>query len=60
MSQSTFDVRFSGPRDHELRMAHQVAFTRIHEARAATDYRAEVSKAVQELIDACEAYTLTR
>ncbi|CAN5544268.1 hypothetical protein BH24ACT26_BH24ACT26_07050 [soil metagenome] len=43
-------------RDEELRYAHQRAFAKIFEARSSKDSRAAVSSAVQELIDACEAY----
>ena len=46
-------------RDSDLRAAHQTAFNRIREARDHASYRDEVRKAVEELIDACEAYTAT-
>ena len=50
-------VRVRPNRDDELRDAHQRAFTKMHEASARADRRRVVSEAVQELIDACEAYT---
>jgi hypothetical protein len=43
-------------RDEELRLAHQLAFDKILEARSNPGYREVVTKAVEELIDACEAY----
>jgi hypothetical protein len=53
-------VDFSQPRDFELRLAHRRAFARISEAKLAADYQVAVSRAVTELIEACEAYTLAR
>ncbi len=44
-------------RDSALRAAHQEAFAKIARARTSADHRAEVALAVDELIDACEAYT---
>jgi hypothetical protein len=43
-------------REDELREAHQRAFDKIQSATARPDYREAVSRAVAELIDACEAY----
>jgi hypothetical protein len=43
-------------RDAELRGAHQRAFTKIHGAKGSADYRDSVARAVEELVDACEAY----
>jgi hypothetical protein len=53
-------VQFSDIRDHELRLAHQRAFTKMAEARSADDASDRVSRAIDELIEACEAYTLVR
>jgi hypothetical protein len=47
-------------RDEELRSAHRRAFTKISEAGAAADRGRAISLAVEELIDACEAYTQAR
>jgi hypothetical protein len=53
-------VQFSDIRDHELRLAHQRAFMKMAEARSADDASDRVSRAIEELIEACEAYTLVR
>jgi inorganic pyrophosphatase len=53
-------VQFSDIRDHELRLAHQKAFTKMAEARSADDASDRVSRAIEELVEACEAYTLVR
>jgi hypothetical protein len=53
-------VQFSDIRDHELRLAHQRAFTKMAAARSSDDSSHQVSKAIEELIEACEAYTLVR
>jgi hypothetical protein len=53
-------VEFLEARDHELRLAHRLAFLKISRARSAADSRAAVNQAVEELIDACAAYTLAR
>ena len=50
-------VYFSEARDNDLRIAHQQAFMKISQARLTGDYQAAVRTAVDELIDACEAYT---
>ncbi|MFN2488274.1 MAG: hypothetical protein ABR529_00730 [Actinomycetota bacterium] len=44
-------------RDEQLRWAHKRAFDKISEARTTDNHLAAVKDAVQELIDACEAYT---
>jgi hypothetical protein len=46
-------------RDEVLRSAHRRAFSQIIEARATEHHEAAVRRAVEELIDACEAYTVT-
>jgi hypothetical protein len=53
-----YKVEFSDVRDHELRRAHQVAFTKIAAARSSDDSTLQVSKAIEEIVEACEAYTL--
>ena len=53
-------VDFSQARDFRLRLAHRRAFTKISKARLASDHQAAVSSAVDELVEACEAYTLDR
>jgi hypothetical protein len=53
-------IDFTQVRDEELRLAHRRAFAKISQARLADDYRATVRMAVEELIDACETYTLAR
>lgn len=53
-------IDFLQPRDHELRLAHLRAFAKISQAGLAEDYQAAVSGALQELVDACEAYTHSR
>jgi hypothetical protein len=40
-------------RDGELRQAHQVAFSKM---AAGTGRHQEIALAIEELIDACEAY----
>jgi hypothetical protein len=45
-------------RDQELRRAHQRAFAKIQQARATNDFRTNVKVAIEELVDACEAYTI--
>jgi hypothetical protein len=45
-------------RDERLRVAHKRAFDKIRGARSTSNYHATVSAAVEELVDACEAYTL--
>jgi hypothetical protein len=52
------EVARESARDEELRSAHRRVFGKILAARASGDGRAEVKVAVQELVDACEAYTL--
>lgn len=54
---ATLKRRVSGDRDHTLRAAHQAAFDKILKARQAPGYRDAVKRAVDELIEACEAYT---
>ncbi|MGH2735953.1 MAG: hypothetical protein ACRDKZ_10260 [Actinomycetota bacterium] len=49
--------RVSGDRDHTLRAAHQAAFDKILRARQSPGYREAVKQAVDDLIEACEAYT---
>jgi hypothetical protein len=43
-------------REAELRQAHQRAFEKIRAASTAADYQHLVAAAVEELVDACEAY----
>jgi hypothetical protein len=52
------EVARDSARDEELRSAHRRVFGKILEARASGDSRAAVKVGVQELVDACEAYTL--
>jgi hypothetical protein len=47
-------------RDEVLRSAHRKAFSQILEARATAHYEATVQRVVEDLIDACEAYTVTK
>ncbi len=49
--------RSSRDRDSELRDAHKRAFDKMESARWSTAAREEITKAIDELIDACEAYT---
>lgn len=51
---------FLDARDHELRLAHRMAFLKIWQARSADDCQAAVTRAVEELIDACAAYSSSR
>jgi hypothetical protein len=50
----------SNERDSDLRAAHQAAFHKMLEARHQPSFDLTVHKAIEELIDACEAYTATR
>lgn len=43
-------------REAELRQAHRRAFEKIRAASTMTDYQRLVAAAVEELVDACEAY----
>jgi hypothetical protein len=43
-------------RDDELRSAQRVAFERMQASNGSEESRHDFSKAVEELIDACEAY----
>lgn len=43
-------------RDEELREAHHDAFQKIREARTSGNATESIAQAVQELVDACEAY----
>jgi hypothetical protein len=43
-------------RDDELRSAQRLAFERMRESNGSAESRHDFSKAVQDLIDACEAY----
>ena len=43
-------------REDKLRRAHQVAFERIRDAGPAAEKRAEITKAVEGLIAACEEF----
>jgi hypothetical protein len=47
-------------RDEALRAAHRRAFAKMREARSSTDNGATVRAAVEDLVEACEAYTLHR
>lgn len=49
--------RSSRDRDAELREAHKRAFDKIESARWNAAARDEITRAIDELIDACEAYT---
>jgi hypothetical protein len=43
-------------REDQLRQAHRRAFDKIRAASTTTDYQQLVAAAVEELVDACEAY----
>ena len=47
-------------RDAVLRQAHQEAFHKMSSAQATADTREVVAQAVEELIDACQAYVESR
>lgn len=49
--------RSARDRDSQLRDAHRKAFERMEAARWSSEARREITRAVDELIDACEAYT---
>ena len=46
-------------RDTSLRLAHRRAFDKIASARGMRDQREVVARAVEELVEACEAYVDT-
>ncbi len=46
-------------RDGSLRLAHRRAFDKIASARGMRNQREVVARAVEELVDACEAYVDT-
>ena len=48
------------PRDAALRRAHQQAFDKISAAAFSLDHRVIVAQAVEELVDACQAYVEAR
>lgn len=47
-------------RDHELREAHRRAFEQIRQAAARRDRALVVHSAIEQLVDACEAFVWGR